>query len=88
MIDVITSFAPRATRIAPIARPTAPPASADASTQIGIASGHGVPAGSAAPTTEHASTPAVSCASPPMLNMPASRATATASPVKIRPVAL
>ena len=48
----------------------------------------GVPAGSAVPTSAHANTPAPSCASPPMLNRPASSAIETASPVSASAVAL
>ena len=62
MIDVITSCAPRATRRAPIVAPTAPPAAAATIRHSGIATIAGVPAGSAPPTTAHASTPAVTCA--------------------------
>src|SRR5690606_30148173 len=65
-----------------------PPAAAAARMHAGSATSAGVASGGAAPTTEHASTPAVSCPSPPMLNRPASSAIDTARPVNASAVAL
>ena len=87
MIVVITVWLPRQACRAPGTAPHTPPNNAAASTMIGSIS-H---AGSCAPKAKAAkpapSPPITAWPSPPMLNKPPWKATATARPVKMKVVA-
>src|SRR4051794_6513511 len=88
MIVVITSCAPNRDLRTPGTPPTTPPPTAAATRYTGSVSNAGNPDGSARPTNAATNPPAATWLSAPMLNNPARRPTATASPVNVNVVAL